>query len=90
MEDYELASLVHGYMGRLDEPTKTNVFQLVRAVQKAEREACAAQELLDACVEGLELLRLRGSDQGEVGEFMRAAIAKATIGTMRKHQASQG
>jgi len=42
MEDSELASLVYRHMGRLDEPTRTKVFELVKAVQKAERGGCAA------------------------------------------------
>jgi hypothetical protein len=42
------------------------------------RLIASAPDLLDACVEGLEFMRLQGIDNGEVGGFMRAAIAKAT------------
>lgn len=49
MEDSELASLVYYHMGRLDEPEKTNVFELVKAVQKAENELHAQQKICDTC-----------------------------------------
>lgn len=51
-----------------------------KAAAELRRLHSENQELLDACIEGLEFLRFRGSDGGELGAFMRAAIAKATGG----------
>lgn len=51
--------------------------------ERGRLEANAA--LLEACIEGLELLRLRGLASGNVGELMRAAIAAATAQAGEQH-----
>ncbi len=52
MEDSELMALVYYHMGRLDEPVKKNVLELVKAVQEAERSS-----ILDAVEVDMSLAR---------------------------------
>ena len=48
----------------------------LRALLQIEMQR--GDELLEACIEGLEFLRLRGYDGGKLGAFMRDAITKHT------------